>query len=226
MDAPGAAAVAALLGAAAFGLLRGRDPVARLCAVATAGRGRDPVLRGPAGGPTAASTRRPPGQPAPEPVVTDLVVAALLTGLPPAVAVDAVADALEAAADPAATTLRALVDRSATPLGALADRSATPVGALADSRRAVASARPKPSPLGEDPFAALAEALDLAVRTGLGPVPLVEAAAVESRRRRAARRQVAARRLGTLVVLPTGLCLLPAFVLLTVAPLVLDLLLG
>ncbi len=215
MDAPGAPAVAALLGAAAFGLLRGRDPVARLCAVATAGRSHDPVPPGPAGGPTAGSTRRHPGQPAPEPVVTDLVAAALLTGLPPAVAVNAVADALEAAADQAATPLRALVDRSATPLGALADPS-----------HAVASARSTPSPVRADPFAALAEALDLAVRTGLGPVPLVEAAAVESRRRRAARRQVAARRLGTLVVLPTGLCLLPAFVLLTVAPLVLDLLLG
>ncbi|MFN0283306.1 MAG: type II secretion system F family protein [Kineosporiaceae bacterium] len=215
MDAPGAPAVAALLGAAALGLLRGRDPVARLCGVATAGRSHDPVPPGPTNGPTAGSTRRPAGQPAPEPVVTDLVAAALLSGLPPADAVNAVADALEAAADQAATPLRALVDRSATPLGALADPS-----------HAVASARPKPSPVRADPFAALAEALDLAVRTGLGPVPLVEAAAVESRRRRAARRQVAARRLGTLVVLPTGLCLLPAFVLLTVAPLVLDLLLG
>jgi hypothetical protein len=75
-------------------------------------------------------------------------------------------------------------------------------------------------------FGPLAEALELATRTGLGPVALVQAAAVEARRRRAAQSQVAARRLGTLVVLPTGLCLLPAFVLLTVAPLVLDLVLG
>lgn len=73
-------------------------------------------------------------------------------------------------------------------------------------------------------FGPLDEALVLAGSTGLGPVPLVQAAATQSRRRRAAAQQVAARRVGTLVVLPTGLCLLPSFVLLTVAPLVVDLL--
>jgi hypothetical protein len=78
----------------------------------------------------------------------------------------------------------------------------------------------------EGGFEVLGDALDLASRTGLGPVPLVRTAATEARRRRTARQQVAARRLATLVVLPTGLCLLPAFVLLTVAPLVIDLLLG
>jgi hypothetical protein len=139
---------------------------------------------------------RSAGEGAPEPVVTDLVAAALLTGLPPGDAVTAVADALHDGGDPAAAALRAVAGRGRDPAG-----------------RAPG-------------FASLTEALDLAARTGLGPVPLVQAAAGESRRRRAARRQVAARRLGTLVVLPVGLCLLPAFVLLTVAPLVLDLLLG
>ncbi len=120
----------------------------------------------------------------PVPILTDLVAAALVTGLPPRIAVTAVADALDAGGG------------DAGPLRGL-----------------------------DDAFAALGEALELATRTGLTPGLLVLAAADETRRRQAVRRQVAARRLATLVVLPTGLCLLPAFVLLTVAPLVIDLLL-
>jgi hypothetical protein len=197
---PGAV-TAGVFAAAAVALLVPPDPVARLSRAADVRRG------GPGGAPAAPSRwsfrrsaaggrgpqgrlrrgtdRRPRGG-TPVPVATDLVAAALLTGLPPAVAVEAVADALDAADDPTASALRA----------------------------------------GDGGFEALGEALGLASATGLGPVPLVQAAASQARRARAARSQVAARRLGTLVVLPTGLCLLPAFVLLTVAPLVLDLLLG
>ena len=190
---------AGLLAGAGAALLLPPDPAVRLArAVAVRGARADPAAAGSGvwsrwsrwSGWSAWSGRR--GRPraaaggTPVPVVTDLVAAALLTGLPPAVAVEAVAEALDAADDPAGTALRA----------------------------------------GGDGFAALTEALALAGATGLGPVPLVLAAASQARRARAARSQVAARRLGTLVVLPTGLCLLPAFVLLTVAPLVLDLLLG
>jgi pilus assembly protein TadC len=50
------------------------------------------------------------------------------------------------------------------------------------------------------------------------------AAADQERRREGAAARVAAARLGVQVVLPTGLCLLPAFVLLAVVPLVLALL--
>jgi tight adherence protein B len=138
-------------------------------------------------------------------VVTDLVAAVLLTGMPPTLAVEVVGDILSTAGDPAADGLRAV---GAAVRGAVQSEVTTPDDAV---------------PAGLQP---LADALSLAARTGLGPVPLVHAAAAEARRRRAARSQVAARRLGTLVVLPTGLCLLPAFVLLTVAPLVIDLLLG
>lgn len=70
----------------------------------------------------------------------------------------------------------------------------------------------------------LFEALDLAGSCGLGPVGLLRSAAGEQRRRRAESLAVAARRLAVLAVLPTALCLLPAFVVLTVIPLVLDLL--
>ncbi len=73
-------------------------------------------------------------------------------------------------------------------------------------------------------LAPVAEALQLAVRTGLAPGSLVRAEAAEQRRRETALRIQAARRLGVLVVLPVGLCLLPAFVAVTVLPLVLGLL--
>lgn len=68
------------------------------------------------------------------------------------------------------------------------------------------------------------QALELATRTGVAPGSLVRAAAAEHRRRDAAAGTLAARRLGVLIVLPVGLCLLPAFVTLTVVPLVLALL--
>jgi len=72
----------------------------------------------------------------------------------------------------------------------------------------------------------LLDAMDLARSTGLGPVSMVRAAADEQRRRHAAAQVLAARRLAVLVVLPAGVCLLPAFMLLTVMPLVLELLAG
>jgi tight adherence protein B len=72
--------------------------------------------------------------------------------------------------------------------------------------------------------AALAEALLLARESGVAAAPLLTAAAAAQRRRHAAEARVAAARLGVRVVLPTGLCLLPAFVLLAVVPLVLALL--
>jgi tight adherence protein B len=70
----------------------------------------------------------------------------------------------------------------------------------------------------------LATTLDLSVSTGSGPVALLRDAAADERRRVAARQIQQARRLAVFVLLPTGLCLLPAFMLLTVVPLVLDLL--
>ena len=52
----------------------------------------------------------------------------------------------------------------------------------------------------------------------------LRAAAEDQRRERASAQAVAVRRLAVLLVLPTGLCLLPAFLLLGVVPLVIDLL--
>jgi hypothetical protein len=81
--------------------------------------------------------------------------------------------------------------------------------------------------LGEpEGLAPIVEALGLAADTGLAPGALVRATAAEQRRREVAAHSVAANRLGVLVVVPMGLCLLPAFVVLTVVPLVLGLLGG
>ena len=69
----------------------------------------------------------------------------------------------------------------------------------------------------------VAVALELAADTGMAPAALVRSAAEQRRRSDVAQRVAAARRLGVLVVLPMGLCLLPAFVVLTVVPVVLAL---
>jgi tight adherence protein B len=72
----------------------------------------------------------------------------------------------------------------------------------------------------------LEEALWLAARSGLPPTTLIRRAAADERRRQSAAQSRAVRRLEVLLVVPAGLCLLPAFVLLGVAPVVLDLVLG
>ena len=109
----------------------------------------------------------------------------------------------------AADLVAALLSAGLPPAGALAavERSAADLGLAA--------------PAGLEP---VLEAVALAEATGLGPAGLVRSAAVEQRRRESAAADVAARRLAVLVVLPMGLLLLPAFVLLTVAPLVIVLL--
>jgi tight adherence protein B len=70
------------------------------------------------------------------------------------------------------------------------------------------------------------EALALAARSGLPPTALIRRSATEERRRQAAAQLRAVRRLEVLLVIPAGLCLLPAFVLLGIVPVVLDLILG
>lgn len=153
--------------------------------------------------------RRPRGRaaPAPQPVpwalVLDLLVAVLAAGASVTGALRAVGGELAEVGDPSAA---AVLDLAASlELG------------------------PGPAPAGggwptPDHVRELHDVLSLSLRTGMAPVALVTAAADTRRRCRAQAQALAAQRLGVLVVLPTGLCLLPAFVLLTVAPLVLDLL--
>ena len=69
-------------------------------------------------------------------------------------------------------------------------------------------------------------ALTLAARSGLPPTALLRRVAEEERRRLASAQLKAIRRLEVLLVIPAGLCLLPAFVLLGIVPLVIRLIAG
>ncbi len=140
----------------------------------------------------------PEPQPAPPEMVLDLVAAVIDAGAPPAHALRTVAACLHDAGDPMSTVL----------LRAGAGMTETATG----------SAHPA--------VTALAGALDLADATGLAPSALVRAAAEQERRRRVNAQALAVRRLAVFVVIPMALCLLPAFMLLTVAPVVLALLAG
>jgi pilus assembly protein TadC len=72
----------------------------------------------------------------------------------------------------------------------------------------------------------LADALEPAWRAGASPVPLLRAAADRVRSRRRAAARTAAGRLGVGLVVPLGLCFLPAFVLIGLVPVVLSLAAG
>jgi hypothetical protein len=156
------------------------------------------------------------------PMLLDLVAEVLASGASPPRAVAAIAECLDRVQDPTATHLLRLAAR----LQGTAPSWTPPV--RPDGTGPLSSAGPAPPGEGESlrTVDALAAALSLSVATGAGPVALIRAAAEDHRRRLHTERTKAAHRLGVLVLLPTGLCLLPAFVLLTVVPLVIDLVLG
>lgn len=74
----------------------------------------------------------------------------------------------------------------------------------------------------EERYQALARALQPAWEDGVAPGALLTQAAARIRRRRTEASREAASRLGVHLVLPMGLCWLPAFVLLGLAPVVLS----
>jgi hypothetical protein len=218
--------------------------LAAFAAVPPAGRagGRGKGLRGQRSGPRGRLPRLPQraGQPLPAPVLLDLVAEVLSGGAPVTRAVSAVGEALRAVDDPQAAEFLRLGARLMTGASGMA----VPIGP-GDLARAAPSrggdrapgmqrwfrrlVRRRPGSREDDPALVvprLAEALDLALATGAGPVALIRAAAQEERRARAIRGVQSARRLGVLVLLPTGLCLLPAFLLLTIVPLAVSLALG
>jgi tight adherence protein B len=136
----------------------------------------------------------------PGPVLLDLVAAVLHAGVPVTTALRVVGEAASGQGDA----------RAGRELLRLAERHDLVLGGVDGCAPAWA--------------AALDEVLLLARDSGLAVAPLLTATAAEERRRHAAEARVAAARLGVRVVLPTGLCLLPAFVLLAIVPLVLALL--
>ncbi len=146
------------------------------------------------------ATRRPrraarQGQQESDPALaTDLVAAAMLSGVPATRALDVVGAALGG------------------PGGALLREVAALTSMGADEARAWAHAEPAWEPLRR--------ALSLAASSGAPSAALLRQAGARVRADRTARRRAAAQRLEVLVLLPMGLCALPAFAALGVVPLV------
>ena len=76
----------------------------------------------------------------------------------------------------------------------------------------------------DDRLRPVLEVFEFSERTGVGPAPLVESVARELRASSRRRRQEAAAALGVRLVVPLGVCILPAFLLLSVVPVVISLL--
>ncbi|MGN6303104.1 MAG: hypothetical protein ACTHN8_18635 [Angustibacter sp.] len=96
--------------------------------------------------------------------------------------------------------------------------------AVAAARSAATAAATYPSASPVQPLpAAIAQAFGLAERTGASAAELLRRAAADERSARRAAVAVAASRLGVRLVVPLGLTVLPAFVLLGVAPVVIGL---
>lgn len=147
-----------------------------------------------------------------EPLLLDLVAAALAAGAPPADALAVVAGALEEPRLPGGPAgLRLVAQRLR--LGATGDAAWGPARA------------PRGTAGTDGPGAAdaLRRCLELSASTGAPAAPLLRAAAADLRRRRRRSAEQAAARLGVRVVLPLGLCALPGFAAWGVVPVVVGL---
>lgn len=206
-----AAAVAGLaVGCALLLAAGGGSPSRRLHVIRAQVRHRPQAGPGarPGAGPAAGSAAGSAAGPAadlPVDLVLELVAGLLDAGAPARQAVVLVERALadQALAD------RALVDQ------ALVDQ------APAEHARAEHAQADERSSRRVD---GVAEVVALSESSGLPAAALLRARADDLRRARAAAHGRAVRRLGVQLVLPMGLCLLPAFVLLGVVPVVVDLL--
>ncbi|WP_114853560.1 type II secretion system F family protein [Brachybacterium sp. YJGR34] len=134
-------------------------------------------------------------------LLLELIAGALESGLPLGPSVGAVAEAL--------------------PPGPEATRLARLAGALAAGMPAALAARELPGPLET-----LGRSAVLAERSGADLAGVLRTAARDARRGRARESEVLAAQLGVRLVLPTGLALLPAFVVLGIIPTVISLLGG
>lgn len=116
---------------------------------------------------------------------------------------------------PAVVSLEAVSASCARPLAAPLERVAAAMRWGVDDDRAWATVEPAWMPV--------ASAFSLASRAGAAPSGLLRRAAEDLRARETERVAVAGAKAGVRVVLPLGLCFLPAFILLTIVPLVLGL---
>lgn len=175
----------------------GSPPAVMLLALATLAA----VTPWAIGRPRPAAPRRPGREPRPgalDPaVLLDLLDIALASGAPIPRALSVLADSL--GADPLATPLRTA--------GAALRLGARWPEAWTDS----------PPALGP-----VAAALEPAWTDGIDPGPIVRHHAAQIRARRHRESREAAARLGARLVLPLGLCFLPAFVLLSMVPVLLS----
>jgi hypothetical protein len=164
------------------------------------------------------------------PLAPDLLMELIACGLRAGLAVvDAVACAAEVAGDRPDPAADAVVPQSHRLIDRLAGRRAVPRPAAAAYLSQVvvrlrlgvagheAWARPPPE------LESLARALQLAELSGAPAAAVVARAATDARARARERTELAAARLGVRLVLPLGLAVLPGFVLLAVAPIVLGL---
>jgi pilus assembly protein TadC len=141
--------------------------------------------------------------PIPAPLVLDLIAAVVESGAHPQAALRSVGASLITAGDPRGEQLVLAATRLGHGPG------------------------PEPGVTEREGLAAtVEEVLALAARSGLPPTALIRRAAAEQRRRQASAQLKAIRRLEVLLVIPAGLCLLPAFVLLGIVPLVVRLITG
>jgi hypothetical protein len=183
--------------------------------------------------------RRRRGSPAPSPIpsplLLELLAALLESGAPPPTALRHLAAALAKTGDSRAEPLEALaldleqgITTDALDLETAAPPAPAPIdAALSSIRRLLGRASPPSAGDAADPaLSVLREAVRMAALAGLPPAALTRRAASEERRRLGAARRRAIRRLEVILVLPVGLCLLPAFVLLGVIPVVIDLFTG
>ncbi len=171
-----------------------------------------PAIGRPAGRPIAARWRRRsthPGHVDPA-VQLDLVRSALAAGASVPAALDALGDAL---GRDAGAQLRRVV--AALRLGADWDEAWDLMG----PPETTASTR---SALQTSDSSRIRDCLAPAWRDGVDPDPLLRQAAATIRSGRSARAREAAARLGVRLVLPLGCCLLPAFVLLGLVPVLLS----
>lgn len=139
-------------------------------------------------------------------------------GIDPSLVLDLVAGPLTAGA-PLAHALRSVAGAlGPDPLAAPLDRAGRALAAGSPARTALA---PLPASL-----APLRDAALVGERTGADLVGLLRSSARDARRGRAREAEAAAARLAVRLVLPTGIALLPAFVLLGIVPTVASLLGG
>jgi hypothetical protein len=151
------------------------------------------------------------GRDLPSAVLMQIVASMIEAGMSPEQAVQVMGSHLERASDHRASTWKAVL-------------TSGPGNAFEENGLARGPERSKED-LGET-VRTLSEALTAASILGIGPVSLLHAAAMDQLHRDLHRRVVSARRAGVLILLPTGLCLLPAFLFLTVIPVVMTLAIG